>query len=87
MPFAVCSLRKLTGGGDWQVVSRGPPQQLQGVVRVEHSLGPVQHEVFGEPTVLVVDAISGATPVGLIGEGGRLHGLRCERMSTEIDGM
>eukprot|EP00798_Chlamydomonas_sp_ICE-L_P031141 gene31141-6281_t len=53
------SLRRMTGAGDWQVISRGTEAPTEGVVRVESSLASVQYERCAKPTVLVIDHITG----------------------------
>lgn len=57
-------LRLLSGGGEWQVVSRGTAGDsmhgVHGVVLVEATLSDVQYRTYDQPTVLVVDRIAGA---------------------------
>ncbi|GLC49607.1 Pyruvate phosphate dikinase, PEP/pyruvate binding domain, partial [Pleodorina starrii] len=71
------ALRQATGGGAWQIVSRGSDRPvLAGRLRVEPRLAAVQHEIMREPTVLLVQGITGAEeiPEGcvavLVGGGG-----------------
>jgi len=53
------SLRRLAGGGDWQLVSRGNERGVTGILRVESSLATVQYERWAADTVLLIDQITG----------------------------
>ncbi|KXZ47751.1 hypothetical protein GPECTOR_33g633 [Gonium pectorale] len=58
------ALRRATGGGVWQIVSRGTDRPvLAGRLRVEPRLAAVQHERMSEPTVLLVEGITGAEEI------------------------
>ncbi|GIL62435.1 hypothetical protein Vafri_16667 [Volvox africanus] len=58
------ALRQATGGGVWQIVSRGSDRPvLAGRLRVEARLAAVQHEVMREPTVLLVEGITGVEEI------------------------
>ncbi|PNW79708.1 hypothetical protein CHLRE_08g363874v5 [Chlamydomonas reinhardtii] len=58
------ALRRATGGGVWQVVSRGGDRPVvAGRLRLVPRLEAVQHEVMAEPTVLLVEGLTGAEEI------------------------
>ncbi|KAG2427905.1 hypothetical protein HYH02_014507 [Chlamydomonas schloesseri] len=64
LAFLEPALRRATGGGVWQVVSRGCDRPVvAGRLRLERRLEGVQHEVMEEPTVLLVEGLTGAEEI------------------------
>ncbi|KAG2439142.1 hypothetical protein HXX76_004509 [Chlamydomonas incerta] len=64
LAFLEPALRRATGGGVWQVVSRGGDRPVvAGRLRLEPRLEAVQHQLMAEPTVLLVEGLTGAEEI------------------------
>ncbi len=60
-------LRQALGMGAWRVLSRGPASApATGCVRHAASLATVQHLCYEQPTLLIVDRVSGDEEVPLV---------------------